>query len=188
MPVRRGPIVRTRPVTSRMLRLTTTALACLVILEVPVTHVAGAAPMKGEHVIAASTPGNRQAHLRAAMPHQPSTAQGLRLGARRGCWFASQSARLSRPCERTLRAAVKRLARGTRVSVIGVAIDGASAAVNRTLAKRRARAVVLYLRAIGVRGKLRRATVIARGGGSSLGRVLVIGGSPRTTVVFGGRR
>lgn len=163
------------------------SVACLLVLATPGFETARATPADARS--AASLTSVDLAHFQVLMTRNTSqpTAQGMtRAGVRRGCWFANRSARLTRSCERQLRAAVKRLPRGTRVSVIGVSVNEPSAGQNRWLAKRRARAVVLYLRAIGVRGKLRRSTVINRGDNpQSPVRAVTVAGSLRTTVIFG---
>lgn len=167
----------------------TVPVAVLLVLVAPGADAAAHLPGHAPSVAQQSIPSHARDQVgMARVPSQPASQAMLRGGARRGCWFAGRSAKLTRPCERKLRAAVKRMPRGIRVAVIGVSVDEATPAKNRWLAKRRARAVALYLRAIGVRGKLPRVTVITRGGGGLLGRAVVVGGSPQTTVVFGRRR
>jgi outer membrane protein OmpA-like peptidoglycan-associated protein len=163
-----------------------TTLVCLLVLAAPGVETARGAPGQARSAAQLASAGLAHDQVRTARsPSQPAAQGMLRAGVRRGCWFAGRSARLTRACERQLRAAAKRLPRGTQVSVIGVSLDEPSTAQNRWLAKRRARAVVLYLRAIGVRGKLERRMVISRGGNAgSLARAVTVGGSLRTTVIF----
>lgn len=169
--------------------LWTVPMALVLVLATPGADAAVHVPDQAPSVAQQSMPSHARDQVGTVrVPSQPASQATLRAGARRGCWFAGRSAKLTRPCERKLRAAVKRMPRGSRVAVIGVSVDQATPAKNRWLAKRRARAVALYLRAIGVRGKLSRVTVLTRGSGSSLGRAVVVGGSPQTTVVFGRRR
>lgn len=163
------------------------SVVCLLVLATAFGETAHAAPREVPSTVVLSSAELARAreHATRSASHPASHAMA-RAGFRRGCWFADGSARLTRPCERQLRAAVKRLPRGTRVIVIGVSMDEPSAAQNRLLAKRRARAVVLYLRAIGVRGKLPRRTVIKRAGNAQSGlRPVTVAGSVRTTVIFG---
>lgn len=113
-----------------------------------------------------------------------------RVALRRGCPFAMHSAKLTRSCERFLRAASRRIpvgASGTRIVVIGVSIHEGSRAKNRYLARKRARAVIYYLRAIGVRGQVVRGIVVVRGKGkgpTASQPVLIRRGVPRTTAIF----
>jgi outer membrane protein OmpA-like peptidoglycan-associated protein len=113
-----------------------------------------------------------------------------RTAIRRGCLFALHSAKLTRSCERSLRAASQRIpagASGTRIVVIGVSIHETSRAKNRYLAKKRARAVVYYLRAIGVRGQVVRRVVVVRGKGrgpTASQSVVIRRGVPRTTAII----
>lgn len=109
---------------------------------------------------------------------------------RRGCFFAPNSARLTRSCERFLRGAYLRIPKGVsslRVNIIGVSVQEPTAVRNRYLARKRARAVAFYLRAIGVRGRVNRTIVIsakrARGPVASQS-VVTFRGRPITTVIF----
>lgn len=164
-----------------------TSLVCLLVLATPSAERALAAPGEVRSTVQRVSVGLAHDHVRSARSASQPTAQVmLRVGVRRGCWFANRSARLTRACERQLRAAVKRLPRGTQVRVIGVSVNEPSASQNRWLAKRRARAVVLYLRAIGVRGRLPRVAVINRGQiTESAVRPVTVAGALRTTVIFG---
>ena len=109
---------------------------------------------------------------------------------RRGCLFAPNSAKLTRPCERFLRGAVQRIPKGAnslRVNIIGVSVGEPTRVRNRYLARKRARAVAFYLRAIGVRARITRTIVVsgkrARGPVASQS-VVVYRGKPLTTVIF----
>ena len=179
---------RSGPVSRGLLRpLWATSLVCLLVLATPSAERALAAPGEVRSTVQRVSVGLAHDHVRTARTLSQPTAQVmLRVGVRRGCWFANRSARLTRACERQLRAAVKRLPRGTQVRVIGVSVNEPSASQNRWLAKRRARAVVLYLRAIGVRGRLPRSIVITRGQiTESAVRPVTVAGALRTTVIFG---
>jgi outer membrane protein OmpA-like peptidoglycan-associated protein len=109
---------------------------------------------------------------------------------RRGCYFAPNSAKLTRSCERYLRAAAQRIPKGAssvRVNIVGVSVSQPTRAKNRFLARKRARAVAFYLRAIGVRGKVTRTIVISRkrARGPVASRIVVVRrGTPLTTVIF----
>lgn len=109
---------------------------------------------------------------------------------RRGCVFASGSANLTWSCERYLRVVSQRIprnAKGVRITIVGVSVDEPTRAEHGALARKRARTVALYLRAIGVRGNFVKTTVIHTGrplGPVAAQGVVVRKGKPRTTVTF----
>ena len=118
---------------------------------------------------------------------KPAAAQVVM---RRGCTFASGSAKPTKGCQRSLRVVSQRIPRdaiGLRIAIIGVSVDELTPPANRALARKRARAVALYLRGLAVRGTYVRTTMIAKSGPKSplaARSVIVRNGQPRTTVTF----
>jgi len=109
---------------------------------------------------------------------------------RRGCVFAPGSARLTVSCERYLRVVSQKIptaATGKRIVIIGASTGEPTRAANRALARKRARTVAFYLRALGVQGQLVRTTVTTTGrprGPIAKQAVIVRNGIPRTTVLI----